>query len=62
MGHKYGRVIQAVYWGNGLHVQFSQLMNFKTDKEAIMELFCRYVTGDRIGYEEKPLLMSGPNM
>lgn len=51
MDPRHARIIQAVYDGEGLSIQYSQLFSFEDEKTAPIELFLRYNVCRPVGLE-----------
>jgi hypothetical protein len=49
MGDRQARIIQALYDGKALVLQYSPLWNFEDAETAPMELFVRYRLSDPVG-------------
>lgn len=57
MGRQHGRIIQALYDGNNLSIQYSQLWSFENEETAPVELFLRYNISKPVGLEHSDLCL-----
>lgn len=57
MGPHHARIIQAVYDGKELSLQYSQLFRFEDEKTAPIELFLRYNISRPVGLEDVDVCM-----
>lgn len=51
MGNRHARIIQALYGGKALVLQYSPLWNFADAETARMDLFVRYRLSEPVGGE-----------
>lgn len=57
MGPHHARIIQAVYDGEGLSIQYSQLFSFEDEQTAPIELVLRYNISRPVGLEDMDVSM-----